>query len=505
MFSNLTTSIRNNAIVLFFSSDALYLPSIFKDLFIDGNDMSGWHFNPAPNFFPDMIFYFLLMFLVKNFIYASFLFALIQYIFLAFLFVRLFKLVSQSNSSYYTLVIYSLLSFFILEFFFFSQDFWYVFYLIVNSYHTGAFIITLLCLVLSFKYIRDHKIIWPILITVIGFLMIQSDRLFILLYCVPICLTSLCLYKKIGLKQTILLNGINILMVGVGLVIFSKINTYAYVESNKFLKPFDFDVIKSQFGIFFGDLFSSMTEFSIRTVTLYMFFISLGMMTYVFFMSLKNTKDTLAPFYALFSLIFSICVICGPMASGKFLGWDCLRYNIYPFYLAVLNVAVFFWYTIKTQVFLVTGKYLIVGFSILLMSIGIAKFRYQGLIDYFNYYPEIVQNLDAVAEKEDLKYGVTNYWEAKVFTMFSKKGLKVYSVFDDLAIHQHVANDNWYFGNIFNFVILSNFADTNLYRKKINEIKYVSNLPNFRMIKCSPFTYFRFVGGSVVNVETNDK
>ena len=70
----------------FFSTDTLYLPSIYKDLFIDGGTLDGWHFNPAPNFFPDMLVYFLLMFITGSFLLSTAFFAVMQYVFIIVLF-----------------------------------------------------------------------------------------------------------------------------------------------------------------------------------------------------------------------------------------------------------------------------------------------------------------------------------------------------------------------------------------------------------------------------------
>jgi len=52
------SSLGENQFLILFSSDALYLPSIYKDIFVDGNSMQGWTFNPAPNSVPDMLLFF---------------------------------------------------------------------------------------------------------------------------------------------------------------------------------------------------------------------------------------------------------------------------------------------------------------------------------------------------------------------------------------------------------------------------------------------------------------
>src|SRR5688500_14544520 len=108
LFSTLN-SVRSNTNI-FLCSDTLYLPSIYKDLFIDKNDFAGWHLNPAPNFFPDMVFYFLLMFISGDFIVSSFIFSIVQYLVIALLFIKIFRTIFPAASIYYNLMVCTLLS-----------------------------------------------------------------------------------------------------------------------------------------------------------------------------------------------------------------------------------------------------------------------------------------------------------------------------------------------------------------------------------------------------------
>jgi hypothetical protein len=122
------------------------------------------------------------------------------------------------------------------------------------------------------------------------------------------------------------------------------------------------------------------------------------------------------------------------------------------------------------------------------------RFEWQGLKNYFAYYPPIAKHIDEVAEKQHLFHGVGNHWISKKVTMFSRKGVKIRTVFEDLAIYDHVASDRWYFHNIFNFVVLNNFADTSLYRKYVKEPKTIRYDDELKLIMTRPFTYDRNIG-----------
>jgi len=60
------------------------------------------------------------------------------------------------------------------------------------------------------------------------------------------------------------------------------------------------------------------------------------------------------------------------------------------------------------------------------------------------YYPEIVAKTDEKAHLLGSRYGISEYWDAKMITMFSKKDLRVYAAFPDLACYEHVANKHWF-------------------------------------------------------------
>jgi hypothetical protein len=499
LFSNLSASEVN--LNMFLCSDTLYLPCIYTDWFIDKSNMDGWHLNPAPNYFPDMPLYFLLMFITNNFILSSFLFSFIQILFLGFIFFQLFKAIFPNTSPYYKLLIYSLLTFYLLDFFILKNNFFYIFHLVSNSYHTSAFVIALVCLLFTMKYIQSKKYIWLILILVIGFLEVISDRLIVVMYVIPAGTLIIFLFKRITIKASINLLMVNLLFTVIGLYVFDKINSEGYKQEG-FTTPKNLEVITHQFEVYFGQIWMIIRSFRIRAFTIYAFIITLFLMGYVFVKALKKSNSLTLAFYAGFSIVFSLGVICAPMLTGRYTGEDCIRYNIYPFYLTVLNLAVFLYYLKKSENIKRIGVYAVIGLSGFILTFGILKFNYTGLKEFFNYYPETARLVDDLAEKENLKFGVASYWDAKKITMFSKKNVKVRAVFDNVSIYLHVANENWYYNNVYNFVILNNFGDTSLYKTILRDIEVVSNTNALKLIKARPFTYKKEIGGSVVY---NDK
>jgi hypothetical protein len=131
----------------YFSSDALYLPSLFRDLFEDGYTLNGWTLNQASNFFPDMLLFFLLNAVFGDFVMATFCYSVIQYFAIIWILYLLFKQLKPNlHPSTFAPAIFLFSSFLFL--FFIDQNWWFSLFLNYNSFHNIAFIMSLICICL---------------------------------------------------------------------------------------------------------------------------------------------------------------------------------------------------------------------------------------------------------------------------------------------------------------------------------------------------------------------
>ena len=482
---------NNHAFNVFFNSDTLSLPSVYRSLFVDNFPLKEWHFNASPNFFPDMFFYFIFMKLSgNNFIISSLLYGCLQYLVILWLFKKIFYKLFPNASSLYFLGLTLIQSIYLLELFFFTKDFTYVFYMLSNSFHTSAFVMALICLLLTFKYISNPNLISPLFI-LSGLIIISSlgDKLFIVLYCSVMILTCIFKFKTIGKKQSIILMTLIILSAATGWKIYDLIAKSEYVYFCSPYKLFAFDNMVSSFTILMDQCSTYMTEFSFKSFSMYLGLVSFIGMCWLYF-KLKKSKNQLLSIYITFSIIFSVCSFWIVVINGSYTGWDSMRYNIYAFYIGILNTVVFVSCIDFKLRYKIVGKYLVYGLCFLILTIGIKKFSFTGLNNYLTYYPEMVKQLDMLADSNNLKFGVANYWDARKTTLFSKKNLKVYSVFDDLALNDLSSNENWYFNPKvqFDFIIL-NGLDTTLYKQKITTTKYISKTEVLQLVKTSRFKY----------------
>ncbi len=139
----------------FCNSDTLYLPSLYDDLFITHNPISDFYLNSAPNFFPDMIFYFLLKKIFNfNVIATAITFASFQIFFLVLLLKSIGNKLSKNSCiidwGLFMMILFAIPSIY-------EDNFLFTFYWLINSYHLGSFIVSLVLLLLVYQKLYKEK------------------------------------------------------------------------------------------------------------------------------------------------------------------------------------------------------------------------------------------------------------------------------------------------------------------------------------------------------------
>jgi len=448
-------TLDENSYNWFFSSDTLYLPSIYKDLFIDGGSITGWHFNPSPNFFPDMPVYFILMFITGSFLLSTAIFAVIQYVSIVILFRAILIQTFDKGMVNNMVVMSNLLLAMYLVITIINHDLYQSFYLLINSYHTSVFTLSLLCYLLFILYLKNSASIYLAFLIIISFLGILSDQLMFIAITFPILGLSFFFKKSpYDKKKLLLAGGLTALSSILGMLGFIIIRNLKAISFGSDHKMFAFDGIFDSTQLYIKDTLSIITQHNLNSFILFIAIFSIIISTLISgYNIIHKKKFNDLSYYILFSTLFTLLMIAAPLLNGNYTGIDCFRYNIYPYYLGILNFPVFI---LRSKLWLnrvsVLGIPVLMGYYIILIinSFSITRFK-----AYSDYYPDRVKSIDRIARKEGLLKGVGNYWDAKHTTMFSKQNVRVYSVHSNLAKYYHVANENWFNSDtaIFNFVI----------------------------------------------------
>lgn len=485
-----------------FNTDSLYLPSLYQDFFIENGKVGSWVFNSSPNFVPDMLLYFPLNYITGNFKLTTIVFSLVQQVILLVLLYNLFHRFFGKDEISYHILVFLLTIIFILPFF--AANEYYLSFLFVSStFHFGTFIMALVSFNIAFWFIEKKKYPLLILLIIIQIMAFLSDRLFLVLFTGPAFLTFALNYKN---RQSLVLA---ISQGGVAMVGFILFNNLKGIFNIHLSLPHRI----SEISYFFDSMQMMMQQFAayFSNANLVALILILTFVSFVFaaIIVIRNYRSVIFSaqpdkilIYLLFSVFFIPVVTVAPLLNGSYTNFDTIRYIVFAFYLAIFNIPVILWFfraKINPQIIRLSGLILfagLLGYGIFLTTktnLG------QQISKMTNYYPALVESVDKVAVEEGLKFGLGNYWDAKHVTMFSKSGVKIYAVKDNLKAHDHVANRDWFYGcsgctigeKEFNFILLNRFVDRDATSYFMNEEHKIIKNDKLEILITKPFVMSR--------------
>lgn len=461
-----------------FMTDALYLPSVYKDCIVDGNSLGDWYLNPAPNFFPDMVLYSALNALVVDFRLASYLYPIVQFVLIGLLLRTILmenKVVGDDKgiAAGFLMMVLPVFSGW------WDDDFITTFQLLINAYHMGALVNALIATWFLVRLI-GRIVAWELIALIVVVLLgAVSDKLFWLMFVGPATLACLLLcLNPIARPRAMVLTMLVPLSVLSGHLLMKAILDAFPMRLADPYALLAFDRIGSSWSWFIEQL-----RWYLENGPLGMFLVMT--MLAVFSGSLRSAVLLTARWpravragddganrrfvlQAMAAMFFPI-VLLAPVLNGSFDGADSIRYNYAAFLLSpfALGVALGNWSPRAART-LVTCSLVAVGAPALWACL---QFRdYTRLADFM---PARVTELDALAKEHGLKHGVANYWDAKVVSMFSREGLTLLPVFPDLAIFIHVNREDMFYktdnGHLvqYDFVLMHKDLDESLIAEKL--------------------------------------
>jgi hypothetical protein len=473
---------------IYFSSDTLYLASIYKDIFDDGTGLTGWNLNGAPNFFPDMFLYFIIKPFFEDFKVAYMVFSVVQYNLILLLIGRLFKSINPKIPEIHAILFYVIFPIFLLATIW-QMSFRYTYDLFSQSYHNGCFINVLAAFNLLFIFLRTGKKNYLYGLVFFAIMGAYNDRLFLVIFTVPLLLIWVLNFFRIkdqNLKKTGYW--------GIGASIFGFLVFNATSINGVFRciglgqKYMNIKNALPSLEVFLNQHWDFLRLMNLRSSVVVMLILSLVLLIIWLVKTLKTTKGlkqlgtiNTNEFFFTIAILFSMAITTlTPIINGYYVGYACVRYIMLTHFIGIFNL-IFAWYLFSRG----KGKIIKIGFASAFLlfhfyTIGnfIAnKSVIENLQKVAQYYPEKVQNLDNFLEKHNLQYGVATYWNAKLCTMLSKNDARVYTTTNSkLSIWYHVMNSNWYYVHDkgkynnpkFNFVIMDT-ADMKISRKLFGE------------------------------------
>jgi len=432
----------------------LYLPSIYKDLFIDKSGLAGWNLNAAPNFLPDMMIFFIISSFFNNFISACFTFSVLQVITVIILLATMYKSIFEELNFIYLSIASLLMSMFLLAFLV-NHDFVYSFYMLSISYHVGGCIMSIASITLLFRYLNTEKKLYLVILFIISLLSVINDRLYVFMFSFPVFSLLIMLFlkkeKRLLYIKILVANSIALLL---GLFLFRMLRLSGYVHIISLSwKAFNFGNIIPSLKIFLEQHLFYISKFDFRGIIDLLFLFSF--VTHIIFL-FKNLSKALKGkdfnrnelTYLLIFTSFLFITLIAPIINGSYVSQAIFRYNIYSLYAGVFSIGFLLYkFRLPISYLKIILVILMISESIFIISRVCNQNIRKGLSDFMNYYPEEVQYIDKLAKKNNLKYGIAEYWNAKYITMLSKQNLRVYTVLDNLSAWYHVTNQNWFYKN----------------------------------------------------------
>lgn len=468
-------SLNTYMIEVYFNSDALFLPSFYKDIFIDGTGFKGWNMNGAPNFFPDIFLYSIINSIIPNFKIANLVFSSCQYMLILAGLNLLLKAVIP-NINKWTLIFLNAIFPLYLLVALVDRDFYFAYQVISMAYHAGSVVTMLYAAYFFFSYLR-HQSKWSMFgLIIMSFLGAFNDRIFISTFAIPMFV--ILLFELIWIK----LKPLRMAAIATSASSAIAFTLFTYLRNNnpyykiiglneRFL---NFKNAASSWDTFSEQHWNLLKAFELRSFIIAITFLSLIIPIFIsirYLVKASKLKTYSSSKKIIISFIFFTAGalslnIFAPIINGNYPGIACLRYITFSYLFSFAVFVYFIYYITKRKSAFI--KYFASAFLIILITIlisGITKYQIRETITRIaNYYPEEVQKVDEYARKKNLKYGVANWWDAKFTTLFSRQDLRVYTAINDkLNLWYHATNENLYHdynkgkyrNPVFNFVILT--------------------------------------------------
>jgi hypothetical protein len=424
---------------MFFNADVLYLPSIFKNIFLDGKHISDWMFAPSTLLFPDALLYAFAYVLSKHAVIQILFFAILQSVsFFFFTSVLLNFFLRRSDAIAYS----ALVSSNIIVLGLYSADPYALSF--VSVFHFGSLLSYLLLSALLLKFLSvtttKLKLFVGFLTIFLSAFSIISDHLIELQFVAPVLLIGIFLNYGGSRNKEIFKFGI-LLMVGF---------LFAFMLEKTFLS----NMGQLDYEIGFGSLTHKSMMLANWVISrpliiqLALLLLPISLFIAIAFL-IRNWKctDSCVVKQNLFASLILVSTVLALLVTGLSNRDFAVRYLLPYIFLPPLFL--FILLNEKQAKFLAA----IVFCSSLLALISTHEKKATSV----QLYPDVVRCVDALAQKSKVSRGIAQYWDAIPIYVFSDVGLNVVPVLADGSPTRWMYNSSEYAGK-FSFAVIDNSA-----------------------------------------------
>lgn len=426
-----------------FNADALYLPTLFSDLFSNGGSLKDWFLTPAPYFFPDYPI-FLFAYLAWPTAYGQIIiFSLIQTL-LTFLALRF---LAQQVHSTAPLLIAATVSTLLVGLALKAGE---PFALILNSaYHYGIFFVSIIFLALYIKSdeAKEQAASWAnyLGLALLAFASTLSDNLFLVQTVAPLCMTHLLIQMiehdfSLRRKRLPIIVAVSSILGSVSYGLVIENHTRPSID----IKPSSLMANLNEMSELIISILSNNPAYGV------VFILYAGIALYILTRSLiSGRKITPLDFAVIFSLA-SLCTTLGAIALTDLVITS--RYLIPTLSWPIIIVTLLSnrYYPGKSTRYIILSASMFVVISISGDAYQLTKKN--GL--NHDFYPSEISCIDNHLAPLGLSYGISQYWDAKPIQLLSQTNLNIAQYLENLD-EMHWITSGRYFRNYYDFAIFS--------------------------------------------------
>lgn len=433
----------------FMNSDALYLPTLYIDLFRNGGSLKDWFLTPAPYFVPDWPIYFLAMRIFGLPYLAVAAFFVVQ-ILLSFALVtainrRFSEMPNALAGAAFSISFCCLLSARLVEPFSFA---------LISAYHYGAFLMLLLALWLVIggiqkKTVADAKkqAYGVFAVTALAAL---SDKLFLIQFSLPAlaALLYMSIRSRIERKTAITF----MLAICAGSVLGPLL--YKAMASKAIDTPagFGMENLSRNLHDLLAIVRGGMDGNAYAMAIVVLFYLSVAALPWLAWRAGKveyKPRNELL-FVAVFSLCSGAVLVLVELFNKMLLNG---RYLIPLFLAPILFSPTLILGYLKKAAAEVFGVLLLFASAICIFALVRLAAENDASIKT-DFYPADVACIDGVIGKYGLRNGIAEYWDAKRVSVLSKTSVNIAQVFQDLSAHQWITTTAT-FKNAYDFALIN--------------------------------------------------
>ena len=456
----------------FFNSDAVYLPSVFSDIFISHHHFTSWFFTPAPYFFPDMFVFFGINTFIHSVFYSIIIYAVFQSLLTLFIISKIAYLVTKQKSSIlWTHIVFLLILVYpaMKSLDLFGASF-------KSACHFGTIINGLLLLLCIMKYCKKPLLKYLIVIFSLAILGAASDLLFIVQFIIPI-IAAFIIFKMFKMKVNLHIFKISLILIAGSLMgcsakyffILGNNSNYILQSPKKITLVFEGFLQKFKLIFLQNPIFATLVLvfYVILAVTVIHErrkkaenFIECEERNYVFFLG----------FFVFLSML---CTLGNFVINHLFIT---TRYLLPVFFLPIALCWLPFTSIFKS---LAINRILMTALFLILFLAMAEKLYFRTPYQY-GYYPQQVFCIDSGIKEynshrqEKIEYGISAYWLAKSTAILSKEGIVISQYEENLKRRLWITTSENY-RDRYDFAITSNQGPG--YMLDINLIKHINGEP----------------------------